>query len=126
MDSGLNKFLQVLWSIATQLPSLLTMLACIVVAVIRWKRHPKISLTVIISLALLLMITLVFPFVYSFVPELIVKPDDFKSRETVFIVISFFYNSLSGIALAVLLVAIFRLRSSPAAPAGAGEKLSAG
>jgi hypothetical protein len=118
----LHKFLQVLWGIATQLPSLLTMLACLVFAIIRWKRHPKISLTVIISLALLLMVTLVFPFVYSFVPELIVKADDFKSRETVFMVISFLYNALLGIALAVLLAGIFSQRETPAET---GENLAA-
>ena len=120
-----HKLLGMLWDFAMQLPSLLTMLACIVVAIIRWKRHPKVSLTVMISLALLLLVTLVFPFVYSLVPDLIVKPGDFKTRQTVFTVISFFYNSFSGIALAVLLAAIFMQRNTPASLAEGGEKLAA-
>lgn len=125
MDSGIHRFLQVLWNMATQLPSLLTMLACLVFAIIRWRRHPTISLTVIISLALLFIITLVFPFVYSFVPDLLVKPGDFQARQTAVSVISFFYNTFWAIALAVLLVAIFRQRETPASSTEAGEKLAA-
>lgn len=120
-----TKLIEILGTLLLQLPSLLTILGCIVVAIIRWKRHPKVSLTVMISLVLLLAFTFVFPFVYSFVPDLIVKPGDFKTRQTVFAVISFFYNSSWGIALAVLLVAIFMQRNTPASPADAGEKLAA-
>ena len=105
-----TKLLEVLSSLLLQLPSLLTILGCIVFAIIRWRRHPKVSLTVIVSLALLLLITFVFPFVYSFAPDLIVKQGDFKATQTVFMVISFFYNSFWGIALAVLLAAIFMQR----------------
>lgn len=109
MDTSARLF-EVLRNLLLQLPSLLTMLACMAVAIIRWRRHPKVSLTVTISLALLLLLTFVFQFVYSFVPDLIVKPGDFKASQTVFMVITFFYNSFWGIALVVLLTAIFMQR----------------
>jgi hypothetical protein len=105
-----TKLFEVLNSLLLQLPSLLTMLGCIVFAIISWKRHPRVSLTVIISLALLLLVTFGFQFVYSFVPDLLVKPGDFKASQTIVMVLSFFYNSFWGIALAVLLAAIFMQR----------------
>ena len=117
-----STILEVLRGMLLQLPSLLTIVGCIVAAIVRWKRHPKVSLTVVISLVLLLAITFIFPFIYAFVPRLVRKPDDdFKSLRTIFTVISFFYNSSWGIALALLLAAIFMRRKGPTAPAEAGK-----
>ena len=119
---ALSTILEVLRGMLLQLPSLLTIVGCIVASIIRWKRHPKVSLTVVISLVLLLVITFIFPFIYAFVPRLFRKPDDdFKSLRTIYTVISFFYNSSWGIALAVLLAAIFMRRKGPTAPAEAGK-----
>lgn len=93
-----------------QLPSLLTMLACIVVAVIRWKRHPKVSMTLLISLGFLFLHTLVFAFVYAFVPDLFVGPGNFTAMRTVITIISFIYNSSLAIAFGILLTAVFMQR----------------
>jgi hypothetical protein len=105
-----TKLFEILSSLLLQLPSLLTILGCMIFAIIRWKRHPKVSLTVTISLALLLLITFAFQFIYSFVPDLIVKPGDFKASQRVVMVISFFYNSSWAIALVALLAGIFMQR----------------
>ena len=110
---ALNTILEVLRGMLLQLPSLLTIVGCMVASIIRWKRHPKVSLTVVISLVLLLVITFIFPFIYALVPRLLRKPDDdFKSLQTIFTVISFFHNSSWGIALAMLLAAIFMQRKN--------------
>ena len=108
-----DKLWEVLRAVLLQLPSLLAMLACIIAAIIRWKRHPKISLTVTISMVLFIVITVVFAFVYTFVPDLLRKPGgDFKSIQTVITILSFSYNSTWAIALAILLGAIFMQRTS--------------
>lgn len=115
MDSS-NRIFEALWSIAVQLPSLLTMLACIVFAVIRWKQHPKVSMTLLIGLGFLFVHTLVFAFVYAFVPDLFVGPGNFTAMRTVITVISFIYNSSLAIALGILLTAVFMQRSAYQAP----------
>lgn len=117
-----SNILEVLRSLLPQLPSVLTIIVCAVAATIRWKRHPKVSLTVIISLGLLLAITFVYPFIFTFVLRWLRKPeDDFKSLQKIITVIWFFYNSAWGMALAVLLAAIFMQRKDSTAPAGEGK-----
>jgi chromate transport protein ChrA len=119
-----SKLIEILQDLLLQLPSLLTMLGCIVAAIIRRQRHPKISLTVIISLVLLILITFVFAFVYAFVPDMFRRPGNVSATQIVIIVISFIYNSLWAIALAILLSAIFMQRTTPASPAERSEGLA--
>jgi hypothetical protein len=106
-----NRFLDALWSIVLQLPSLLTMLACIIAAILRWRRHPKVSLAVITGLGLMILHAFTFAFVYAFVPELFVQPGNFGMMRTVINVISFLYNSSLAIAFGILLLAVFMKRS---------------
>lgn len=119
-----NRFLEALWGIAVQLPSLLTMLACIVVAVIRWKRHPKVSMTLLIGLGFLFLHTLVFAFVYAFVPDLFVGSGNFTAMRTIITIISFIYNSSLAIALGILLTAVFMQRSAYQARPGESGTLA--
>jgi uncharacterized BrkB/YihY/UPF0761 family membrane protein len=107
------KFLDVLWRLAVQLPSLLTMLACIVAAVLRWKRHPKVSMTVIAALSLMIVHAFIFAFVYAFVPELFGRPGNYGMMRTVINVLVFFYNSSLAIGFGILLLAVFMKRSTP-------------
>jgi uncharacterized BrkB/YihY/UPF0761 family membrane protein len=114
MDSS-NRFFEALWGIALQLPSLLTVLGCIVAAIIRRKRHPKVSLTLVIGLALLFLHTFVFAFVYAYVPDLFAGPGNYAAMRTVITVISFIYNSSLAIAIGILLTAVFMQRSHSSA-----------
>ena len=116
MESS-TRIWEALWSLLMQLPSLLTMLACIVVAGIRWKYHPRVSMTLLLGLGFLFAHTLVFAFVYAFVPDLFVGPGNFTAMRTVITVISFIYNSALAIALGILLAAVFMQRSAYHAPA---------
>ena len=110
-----TKFMDVLWSLVLQLPSLLTMLACIVAAVLRWKRHPKVSLAVVVALSVMIVHAFIFAFVFAYVPELFARPGDYGMMRAVINVISFIYNSSLAIAFGILLLAVFMKRSSPAA-----------
>lgn len=109
-----TKFMDALWSLGLQLPSLLTMLACIVAAVVRWKRHPKVSLAVVAGLGLMIVHAFTFAFVFAFVPELFAQPGNYNLMRTVITVISFIYNSSLAIAFGILLVAVFMKRSETA------------
>jgi|ERR1051325_8164856 hypothetical protein len=110
-----DKLWEVLRAILLQLPSLLAMLGCIMAAIVRWKRHPRVSLTVTISMVLFIASTGIFAFVYTFVPDILRKPGgDYRSMQTALAIISFIYNSTWAVALATLLAAIFMQRRSPA------------
>ena len=109
-----TKFVDALWSLLLQLPSLLTMIACILVAILRWKRYPRVSLTVVCGLGLLIVHAFIFAFVFAYVPELFARPGNYALMRTVITVISFIYNTFLAIALVILLVAVFMKRSSPA------------
>ena|ERR1700738_4982872 len=106
----------ILWAmlrlVLEQLPSLLTMLGCMVVALILWKRHPKVSLTVIVSLGLMLLHALVFAFVYAWVPNWFITPGTYRASQTVYTVLSLLYNGSLAIILAVLLIAVFMQRQT--------------
>src|SRR6476620_11033654 len=109
-----SRFLDVLWSIVLQLPSLLTMLACILAAILRWRRHPKVSLAVVTGLGLMILHAVTFAFVYAFVPEIFTRPGNYSMMRTVINVISFVYNSSLAIAFGILLFAVFMKRAAPA------------
>jgi len=95
-----------------QLPSLLALLACIVFAITRWKRYPKVAMVVTIGLGLLLLHSIVFLFVYNFVPRWFIDyTQDYRQIETtirnVYLVLGWISNSAAAVAFAVLLAGIF-------------------
>jgi uncharacterized BrkB/YihY/UPF0761 family membrane protein len=119
-----NKFLDALWSLVLQSPSLLTMLACVLAAILRWKRHPKVSMAVVAGLGLMMVHAVIFAFVFAFVPELFARPGNYSLMSTVITIISFIYNSSLAIALGILLVAVFMKRSATASRAETRESLA--
>lgn len=98
---------RLLLDVLTQLPSLVTMLICIVVAIVRWKRHPKASLIVIIALTLLGLGSLVFSAVFIWGARWVVSVGNFDNSQIVFTVIGIVYNILFALAISVLLLAVF-------------------
>ena len=96
-----------------QLPSLLTIIGCLVFTIVRWKRYPKVSRIVATSLTLLLLHTLFFAFVFAFVPDW-VKPGAALTTQRLLIILSFMYHSSLAIVLATLLSGVFMQRKAPA------------
>ena len=95
-----------------QLPSMLALVACIVFAITRWKRYPKVAMVVTIGLGLLLLHSIVFVFVYNFVPRWFIDYSrDYREIETtirnVYLVLGWISNSAAAVAFAVLLAGIF-------------------
>jgi hypothetical protein len=89
------------------IPSLLTALVCIIIAAVRWKRHPKISLLVILSLLWLSLQLLIFEVVFFFLPQWLIDQGKSSSLDTFYMVTSLCNNILSALALSLLLIAIF-------------------
>lgn len=105
-----------------QLPSLLALLACIVFAVTRWKRFPKVALVVTIGLGLLLVHAIVFLFVYNFAPTWFLQSairsganseETRKTMQTVYLVLGWISNTAAAVAFGVLLAGIFMRRTAP-------------
>ena len=107
-----NQVYQVLSEIAMQLPSMLTMLGGIVVAIVRWKRHPRVSLTIVISLALMLLHLIIFAVVFATIHSL-VSYENFRLLQTYQTIVSILYNLTLAILTAILIAAIFMQRNGP-------------
>ena len=107
---------QILKDLLEQLPSMLAAAVCLVIAFIRWKRHPKVSLVVAISLILVLLHVPLFAIVYGYLPRWLVqtmKPVDFIDfTRKLFLILGLISNSVVAIALAVLLAGIFMKRKA--------------
>jgi len=113
---GSSKLFDLLKNLLEQLPTLLTLLACMIFAIARWKRHPKVSLVVLISLGYLFLHLLVFAVVYNWVPDWFIHSASSGFQPTVirnvYLVLGLITNTSLAIGLAVMLTAIFMGRPS--------------
>lgn len=102
---------QVIRELAQQLPSLITILVCIVVVITRWKRHPKVSLLALVGLSLLFLHGPVFILIYAGASSLLIK-STYTADEisNVFLVMGLIHNFVRAIAFAPLLAAAFVMR----------------
>ena len=109
-----TKLLDLLKDLLEQLPSLLTLLVCMVVAIVRWKKHSKVSLVVLLSLGFLFFHMLVFAVVYNWVPDWFIASATGADRASVirnvYLVLGLITNTSLAAGLALLLVAIFMRR----------------
>ncbi len=112
METLTEDLYRLLIDILTQLPSLFTMLICIVAAIVRWKRHPKASLIVILALTFLSLGNLLFSAVFVWGARWMVSIGNFENAQSVFMVIGIIYNVLFAIAMGGLLLAVFIQRPS--------------
>lgn len=116
MESS-SKLIQYFWVLVEQLPSLLTLVGCIFFAITRWKRHPKVSLTIIAGLGLLFFHALAFLVIFDVVPPLFINSaDSFQNtepmRRTISLVLGILYNTGHAVAFLLLLVAVFMQRKA--------------
>ena len=90
---------------------------CIVFAILRWKRYPKVAAIVTIALVFLLLHEIVFSFVYFFVPSYFIRSAGYGEIQTVirnvYLVIGLISNTIAAIGMIVLLTGIF-MRRKPA------------
>src|SRR6266849_6037106 len=94
MDN-LQKFYDLLWGLLEQLPSLITILACLIFVATRWKRYPKEAPLVLVSLVLLLLHRPTFAAVYTWVPDLLIDRTNSAIRisSTIMVVLPLIYHT---------------------------------
>ena len=107
MDSISQDLLQVLRNVVTQLPSLLTLLVCLVIAIIRWKRHPKVSMLAGLGLILIIFDELFYSGAYIWIPRLFFAPGSDQEHQTFFYLLGLSSSLLFALSLGMLLIAIF-------------------
>lgn len=110
-----SQITRVVGELAQQLPSLITLLVCMVVVITRWKRHPKVSLLALIGLSLLFLHGPIFILIYSGTSSLLIK-STYTSEDirNVFLGLGLIYHFTRAIAFVPLLAAIFIRRPLPA------------
>ncbi len=97
---------QLLRELLTQLPSLLTLLICLVIAVVRWKRHPKVSLVASLAFVFLIFYGLFFSVVYTSLPRWL-GYEAYEANRRLYFVLALVASFSFAIALATLLSAVF-------------------
>lgn len=103
--------MSVLKDLAVQIPSFIAIIAGSILAIVRWKRHPRVSLLLLIGLLLLLFHEVAFAVSYATVPDLIIKSTNELARSAVtrnvYIGLAVIYNSLEVVPFVFLLIAVF-------------------
>jgi hypothetical protein len=117
MDS--ERFMALVKYSLEQLPSFLAFVGCIVFAITRWKRYPKIALIVTIALTYLLLHQITFSLVYFFVPSYFIRNAPSETIQTVirnvYLVIGLISNTVLAIGIIIFLAGIFMRRKPRAA-----------
>lgn len=107
MESG-AKITVWLSELAQQLPSLITLLVCMVLVIARWKRHPTVSLLAALGLFLLMLHGPVFSLIYAQGPSFFLGNNyTSEGARSLYLVLGLIFNSTRVLAFAPLLAAIF-------------------
>jgi hypothetical protein len=101
-----NDLFQLVREVAVQFPSLLALLVCLVIALVRWNRHPRISLVASLAFVLLMLHGLFFAAIYIWIPHWLGEGTA-ESHRTFYYMFGLFATVLFAIAMAILLVAVF-------------------
>jgi hypothetical protein len=97
-----------------QAPILVVSLAAVIMAVVKWRQAPTPSLLCFLGFGLILLLSLVSPVVYTWLPRLM---RDRPGLGGVYTAIGILHAFLLAIAFAVILLAIFADRNRPTAAA---------
>jgi len=115
-----SKLLQLLKTMAEQLPSLIAILACIGFAISLRKSYPKVALTVIVGLVLLILDSFIFNIIYTWVPDWFIKTDSYdpiKARNF-YLALGLIANTFNAAITAILVAAVFMQRKHGSLEAG--------
>ena len=109
MDSSVQLW-QFFRSLLQQLPSMLTLLGCLIFCMVRAKRHPRVSMIAAFSLFYLLLHGLLFAGVYTWVPIWFMADRSPAEMQTFMMVLRLIYNTTLAVGFGLLLAAIFMRR----------------
>jgi hypothetical protein len=97
---------------ARRWPVMLVVLAGIVFAIIRWKRHPKVSALAVAGLVLIQFQSLAFSSLYYFLPRLAARGWTWRSIDNLSIMLEICHDVFLSGAIALLAAAAFSGRRS--------------
>ena len=106
MESS-DQLSQFLRSLLQQLPSMLTLIACLIFCLVRARRHPRVALLAAFSLFFLLLHGILFAAVYVWVPNWFVAYGEPAPSQTFMMVLRLTYNTTLALGFGLLLAAIF-------------------
>ena len=115
METSLSYFL-----FSRRWPVMLVVLMGLVFAIIRWRRHPKVSALTVAGLLLFQLQSLAFSSLYYFLPRLADHGWTWRSIDHLSIVLDICHDLVFTVAFALLAVAIFTGRTQPETASGAG------
>ena len=106
--------MELLSNLLEQLPSILMIVGCLIFAIVRWKRAPRVALLVLIALILILLHGPLFAAVYEWGPDLLgYRPGGgvpfYANR--IMLTLGLIYHFALAIPFALLFAAIFLQRS---------------
>lgn len=110
MDSS-DQLWQFFRTLLQQLPSTLALFGCLILCIVRAKRHPRVSVIAALSLLFLLLHGLVFAGVYTWVPTWFRADRSPEEMQTFMMVLRLIYNTTLALGFGLLLAAIFTRRS---------------
>ena len=109
MDAS-DQLWQFFRSLLQQLPSMLTLVGCLIFCLVRAKRHPRVSVVAALSLFYLLLHGLLFAGVYTWVPTWFIGDRTSADMQTFMLVLRLIYNTTLAVGFGLLLAAIFMRR----------------
>ena len=101
-------------SVIVQAPVLLVWLAGAVIALVRWPRHPAVSLLTLIASCMSIAVSVLAAVVYAWVPHLLRGTSWLHQHpDRVFDVVYFLLCNLHAVVWTMILIAMFRWRDAP-------------
>lgn len=113
-DDLLTHFLR---SLVIQLPVLVLWMVGILIAMVRWPKHPWVSLLAVAAFGLSLLISVAMAGAWAMLPRMLDDSDFLREhRELVYPIIGLVNSSAHAVCGILLLFAVFGWRSRPAGP----------
>ena len=97
-------------------PVMLVVLAGIIFAIVRWKRHPKVSALAVAGLLLFQLQALAFSSMYYFLPRLATRGWSWASIDNLSVAMDVVHDIFYAVAIAILAGAVFSKRPKPPLP----------
>lgn len=112
-----TQLFQIFQAYAEQLPTFVAIVAGVILAVSRWKQHPRVAMVVVVALAFLFIHQIIFTIVYVVVPRWFINSaagyeEMRKVIDRVLLVIGLISNGTAAIGFGILLAAIFMRRTT--------------
>jgi hypothetical protein len=114
MSATDSDFTVYLLRLASSAPVYIVWLIGIVLALMRWRKHPQVSLMIVLALGMMLVTSIIFQYLYIWLPRRLLDGDlSSMSITRVYTVLGVIHSSVSAVGFGLLLVALFRWRHPP-------------